>query len=286
MQHWGDSAKQARIAQPQYRKVFYYISGGDERVGEILEETLDADQTYIILDPQRKVRTDGYLPSPTAVSIELGVDWSGLAASWLIEWERRGPRWEESRSKLTNTLTGIAKLKNGFVTGDAMYDPQNGTLSPPYGDPQNNGVVSVSHLSAVFGQNEVIAEIFEHYGDDLPEGFEEAWLDYCYYYGATAAEQTARYGESFGNLSLKQGHSRLTAFAAEKLGNSTLSQRAWTEFFTGDGLKPSAAWSTENINGSQVLQSVDEAAWLSTNDAALYGLAAIEDLAMARRALN
>ena len=214
------------------------------------------------------------------------MDWSGLAASWLIEWERRGPRWEESRSKLTNTLTGIAKLKNGFVTGDAMYDPQNGTLSPPYGDPQNNGVVSVSHLSAVFGQNEVIAEIFEHYGDDLPEGFEEAWLDYCYYYGATAAEQTARYGESFGNLSLKQGHSRLTAFAAEKLGNSTLSQRAWTEFFIGDGLKPSAAWSTENINGSQVLQSVDEAAWLSTNDAALYGLAAIEDLAMARRALN
>lgn len=48
--HWGDSAKQARISQAQYRKYFFYISGGDERIGEIIHETLDALDTFLILD--------------------------------------------------------------------------------------------------------------------------------------------------------------------------------------------------------------------------------------------
>jgi hypothetical protein len=28
---------------------------------------------------------------------------------------------------------------------------------------------------------EVVAELTEHYGDSLPDGFELARLDYCYY---------------------------------------------------------------------------------------------------------
>lgn len=79
IQHWGDSAKQARISTAQYRKIFYFISGGDERIGELVEETLDTDQTYAILDPNRKVRTDGFIPSPDSpVAIGLGTDWSAL----------------------------------------------------------------------------------------------------------------------------------------------------------------------------------------------------------------
>jgi hypothetical protein len=152
VQHWGDSAKQARISQPQYRKYFFYLSGGDERVGELMDELLDTDKTYGVLDPQRKVRTDGWLPTPNStVAFSLGTDWSSLAAGWLIAWERRGPRWEEAKAKLTSTITGIANMKNGFVTGSGLYNLQNGTLGPPPSDPQNLGLVSVSHLSAVFG---------------------------------------------------------------------------------------------------------------------------------------
>lgn len=81
VQHWGDSAKQARISTAQYRKIFYFISGGDERIGELVEETLDTDQTYAILDPNRKVRTDGFVPSPNSpVAIGLGTDWSALVS--------------------------------------------------------------------------------------------------------------------------------------------------------------------------------------------------------------
>jgi hypothetical protein len=286
VQHWGDSAKQARISQPQYRKYFYYISGGDERVGELMDELLDTEKTYGILDPQRKVRTDGWTPTPNStVAFSLGTDWSSLAGGWLIGWERRGARWEEAKAKLTSTISGIANLKNGFITGSALYNLQNGTLGPPPADPQNLGIVSVSHLSAVFGLPEVVSEAIEYFGDDLPAGFKNAWLDYCYYYGATSKEKIARYGVDF-RISLAQPHSRLTAYAARELGNTTLAKRAWREFYTTDGLGPNAPWNSTHVSGSAVLMPVDEAPWFVTNDAAQYGLAAIQNFALARAGLE
>ncbi|KAL2150202.1 hypothetical protein VTH82DRAFT_7878 [Thermothelomyces myriococcoides] len=282
--HWADSAKQARISQPQYRKYFFYLSGGDERTGEVLEHTLDTDKTYGILDPQRKVRNDGWKPSPGApVTFGLGTDWAALAAGWLIEWERRGPRWEEAKQKLEGTAAGIGRLKNGFVTGSGSYLIENGTLLPPPGDPDNRGVVSISHLNAVFGLPEVVSELLEYWGEeDTPEGFRDAWLDYAYYYGATAEEQRARYGTSFSGISLRQAHSRLTAYYAATAGpeyNATVAARAWDAFRTGDGLSQSQEFVSTHVEGSAVLHPIDEAAWLPTNDFAQYGLASIQNLA-------
>jgi hypothetical protein len=281
IQHWGDSAKQARISQPQYRKYFYYISGGDERVGELMDELLDTDKTYGVLDPLRKVRTDGWIPTPNStVAFSLGTDWSSLAGGWLIAWERRGDRWEEARAKLNSTVAGIANLKYGFVTGSGLYNLQNWTLGPPPADPSNAGLVSVSHLSAVFGLPEVISEAIIYFGDNLPTGFKQKWLDYCYYFHASSAEQKAKYGVSFGSLSLYQPHSRLAAYAAHELGNTTLAKRAWKDFFTTDGLLPTAPWNTTHISGGNALSAVDEASWLATNDVAQFGLAAIQNLAL------
>ncbi|KAJ5167574.1 uncharacterized protein N7482_006355 [Penicillium canariense] len=287
VQHWGDSAKQARISQPQYRKYLFYLSGGDERIGELLEELLDTDKTYGILDPDRKVRTDGWSPSPNStVAFSLGTDWSSLAAGWLIEWERRGPRWQEAKKKLTNTISGIANLTNGFVTGSGLYDPETWTLGPPPADPKNLGNVSVSHLSAVFGLPEVVSEAIAYLGDNLPDGFKDAWLDYCYYYHASAAEQKARYGVSFGSQSLYQAHSRLAAYAAYETRNTSLALRAWKDFYTGDGIAANASWSVTHVNGSASLVAVDEVEWLATNDIAQYGLAVIQNLAYIPSALD
>lgn len=281
VQHWADSAKQGRISTPQYRKIFYYLSGGDERIGELMGEILDMDQTFWTLDARRKVRVDGFLPAPgEPADIGLGTDWSALAAAWLIEVERHGPRMEEADMKLINTMAGIGKLKNGFVTGSGLYNPDDGTLAPPPSDPGNNGVVSVSHLSAMFGLVEVTAELIDHYGDLLPEGFEDAWLDYCYYYGASSQEQASRYGTAFTGLNLYQGHSRLTAYAAKRRGDAALAKRAWDAFYNTDGFKATAPWASTRIDGSAVLAPVDEAAWISTNDVALYGMTAIQNLAL------
>ncbi|GME23759.1 secreted protein [Neofusicoccum parvum] len=219
VQHWGDSCKQARISNALYRRFFYYLSGGDERTGDLLEETLETENTFLTLDPYRKVRKDRdtYKPNPRALTISLGTDWSALAAGWFIEWERRGERWEDARRKLLATMSGISALKNGFVTGQVSYSLLTGEISPPLEDPGNGGVVKVSHLSAMFGLFEICAELLDLLQTDVPAGFKDAWLEYCRYFNATSEEQTKRFGVSFGKLQLQQGHSRLTAYGSRAM---------------------------------------------------------------------
>jgi hypothetical protein len=288
VQHWGDSAKQARSATPVYRKAFYYISGGDERTGDLIREVLDVDKSFLRVDARRKVRDPSvvYTPDPKALYLNFGTDWAGIAQAYLIEWERRGPRWQEAREKLMEAIRTYPKLKNGFVTGEALYDSLTGAWSPPPTDPSNNGNVTVSHLSGVFGVLETIDQLMDHFGAsqrNLTQPFLDAFLDYCYYYGASKAEQKARYGQDFGSLNLKQGHSRYTAYVANRRNNATLVPRVWSEYLgdgSKDGLAPTAPWKTERISGSEVLIPIDEAKWVSTNAAALYGVAGIENLAL------
>ncbi|KAF1843128.1 uncharacterized protein K460DRAFT_368048 [Cucurbitaria berberidis CBS 394.84] len=288
VQHWGDSAKQARIATPVYRKTFYYISGGDERTGDLVHEVLDVDKAFVLVDARRKVRAANvvYKPDPEALYLNFGTDWAGIAQAYLIEWERRGPRWEEARDKLIEAIKTYPKLKNGFVTGEALYNSLTGAWSPPPTDPSNSGNVTVSHLSGVFGVLETIDQVIEHFGpaaQNTTKPFFDAFLEYCYFYGASKAEQKDRYGKDFGNLNLKQGHSRYTAYVAHHRSNATLVPRVWSEYLgdgSKDGLAPNAPWKTERISGSDVLIPVDEAIWVSTNAAALYGVAGIESLAL------
>ncbi|ORY12775.1 hypothetical protein BCR34DRAFT_482093 [Clohesyomyces aquaticus] len=288
VQHWSDSAKQARISTPVYRKTFYYISGGDERTGDLMRETMEAAKAFVLVDARRKVRDPSvvYKPDPKALYLNFGTDWAGLAQAYLIEWERRGPKWEKSRDLLIESLKTYPKLKNGFVTGEALYNSLTGAWSPPPTDPSNAGNITVSHLSGVFGVLETIDQLVEHFGPssrNITQPFLDAFLDYCYFYGASKAEQAARYGSDFGTLNLKQGHSRFTAYVANHRQNATLVPRVWEEFLgdgSKDGLAPNAPWKTKRIAGSSVLAPVDEATWVSTNAAALYGVAGIENLAL------
>ncbi|MEV6761823.1 Tat pathway signal sequence domain protein [Streptomyces sp. NPDC051105] len=271
VQHFADSAKQQRISNTTYRR-FYYFLTADERVGDLMAANVDSDETFLVLDPLRKIRTDPYTPDRHALSIGFGTDWSGLVSAWLTEWERKGPKWEKARARVLSTMEGIAAQPNGFVQGSGLYDLDTGkfaTAATP--------VVSVSHLSAVFGLNELCAELI--YLTDMPR-FNEVYFDYCRYFNATKAEQAARYGANFGTLLLFQGHSRLDAYAAVQTGDATLAKRAWTKFYSSDGYTESSPWKTEPLSGPVTLVAGSEASWVSSNDTALYGLAAIENLAL------
>jgi hypothetical protein len=128
----------------------------------------------------------------------------------------------------------------------------------------------------MFGQVEICAELIDLV--ELP-AFEQAWLQYCRLYNATRAEQTAECGAHFGNLILRQGHARLTAYAAVRLDRDDLADRAWREFYTGDGYAPTLPWSAQPVTST--LNPTEAATWVSTNTTALYGLAAIQTLALA-----
>jgi hypothetical protein len=108
--------------------------------------------------------------------------------------------------------------------------------------------------------------------------FEAAWLQYCRLFNATKPEQAAECGADFGNLILKQGHARLTAYAAVRLNDAGLAARAWHDFYTGDGYAPDLPWTSRRV--TTTLNPTDAATWVSTNTTALYGLAAIQCLAL------
>ncbi|MFF2129124.1 Tat pathway signal sequence domain protein [Streptomyces olivochromogenes] len=271
VQHYADSAKQQRIANTTYRRYYYYLTA-DERVGDLMHANVDSDETFLVLDPIRKIRTEPYTPDRHALSIGFGTDWSGLVSAWLTEWERKGPKWEKAKARVLSTMETIAAQPNGFVQGSGLYDLDTGRFAIA-----SAPVVSVSHLSAVFGLNELCAELIDLV--DVPK-FKEVYLDYCRYFNATKAEQAARYGSNFGSLLLFQGHSRLDAYAAVQTGDATLAKRAWTKFYSSDGYMESSPWKTEPLSGPVTLVPGSEANWVSSNDSALYGLAAIENLAL------
>jgi hypothetical protein len=168
-------------------------------------------------------------------------------------------------------MNSIAKLKYGWFCGGAPYDLKTGKFVGP-GDK-----VDVSHLNAVFGVIEITEELLTLV--DAP-AYKKAWLDYCKYYNASPEEIKAFLGVVPKDRSLRDAHSRMTAYAARELKDPKLAERAWQEFLEGDNrrFRTNLQPKTERIDGPAVLYPVDEDSRISTNGAAQWGLAAIENL--------
>jgi hypothetical protein len=277
--HWGCSAKQLRISNAANRRYYYYLTG-DERVGDLMREQVEAARALAMIQANRKVARERVTPpDPNAKEVYagFGTDWGSLAAAWLTEWERTGDA--RMRDRLVASMTSIARQPRGFFTGGSRLNLATGAFAI-----SDHDTVSVSHLSAVFGLVEVCAELIQLI--DVPE-FKQAWLDYCELYNAPAEEQTARLGRPLSGLNLQQGHSRLTAYAAHEKHDPALAKRAWKEFFRGaGGIARREPPKSQRITGPAVLRPVEEAPFVSTNATAQWGLAAIQCLALAGEALD
>jgi len=278
--HWGCSAKQLRISTALNRRYYYYLTG-DERVGDLMREQLNAARTLREIEPGRKLPGQPAKapvdPRGTYADLGFGTDWGSVAGALLTEWERT--RDSKTRDKLFAGMRTIGAQPKGFFTGGGRMNLDTGEF-----DIATSPKVSVSHLSAVFGLPEVCAELVEL----LPEpAFERAWIQYCELYNASPEDQERELGEKLTGLNLAQGHSRLSAYAAHRKKDAQLAQRAWKEFDAGGaGFPTKLAYTSLRIDGPAVLNPVDEAAWLSTNAAAQWGLAAIECLAFAGNGLS
>ncbi|MDR2675227.1 MAG: Tat pathway signal sequence domain protein [Opitutaceae bacterium] len=317
VQHWGCSAKQVRISTAAYRRVYYYLTA-DERTGDLMRELLGVDKILNAVDPARKLARATPLGKHDS-RLSFGTDWANLAAAWLTEWERGGdPQYRDKLLRglrdwgampagfftsdrygyriatgalepLTvrgrpggaagKTIGGHGGAAGGTAAGKTIGD--NGGASGGGGKP-----IGVSHLDSVFGAVETFAELIQlTAGQPEYEGFAKAWIQYCTLYSAPKDEQRAALGADLRGNGLRQAHSRLTAYAARMTGDEKLAARAWEEFGRGDfadhGLAGArASLKTSRIEGPDVLNPVDEAAWVSTNDAAQWGLAAIQCLAL------
>lgn len=275
VQHFGCSAKQLRVSSAVYRRHHFFLTA-DERVGELLDEVAASEEALLRVDATRKVRTDVYSPDRRALAIGLGTDLGALLGAWLTAWERHSD--PEAEQKIRSALAGIGALPQGFFTGEALWDLEERRFDPA------RDRIQVSHLAAVFGLAEIVPELLDLVDD---AGFTRAWGEYCRYYLATPEEQAARFGAPLTGISLIPAYSRLLAQYAAAADDPELAERAWDAFLLGEGdqvnsdsMVARADWSWTRIDGPEVLEPVEEAAFLGTNGCAQYGLSAIANLAL------
>ncbi|WP_185236483.1 exo-rhamnogalacturonan lyase family protein [Teredinibacter franksiae] len=271
VQHWGCSAKQLRISTSAYRRFHYFLTG-DERTGDVLDEVINADTQLAQVIPTRKIPNKK--PVPGDVRMGVGTDWGSVAANWLTAWERTGD--SQYRERLEDAMRTIGGQPYGFFTGVFGYDVENKKLLAP-----EDVSPGISHLSAVFGLIEICTELNQLL--DVPS-FKQAWLEYGRYYNASPKEQERKLGKRLKGNSLTVAHSRLTAYVAAETGDEKLAVRAWQEFQRE--WRGKKVIGSQRIEGPDVLNPIDEAPWLSTNEAAQWGLAAIQNLALVGQALG
>jgi hypothetical protein len=276
VQHWADSSKQPRVSNAGYARIYYYLTG-DERTGDLMRDLLGSEAMLQTVDIGRKGGGGRAAPAKPegVVGMAFGTSWVSLAFSWLAEWERTGDiKW---RDRIVAGMDTIGAMPKGWFNGSADFDLKTGRFLGA------GGRVSISHLNAVFGAFEFHSEVFNLI--DNPK-YKDAWLDYCQAYNAPAAEFAALTGGGGGGgRSLAEGHSRGTAYAAKHRNNPQLAERAWVELIsTGEGLD--VPKKVRKFSGPDVLEPTDENYRVSTNWAAQWGLAAIQNLALVPEALE
>ncbi|KQU62063.1 Tat pathway signal sequence domain protein [Sphingomonas sp. Leaf339] len=270
VQHFSDSSKQPRVSNVAYRRLFYYLTA-DERVGDLMHDLITSDETLTRVEIGRKVPSGPPAPTPAGtIEMGFGPSWTAMAGAWLTEWERTGDtKW---RDRVANGMDSIGRMERGWLTGSAPFELKSGR----YLDPGKK--IRLSHLSAVFGAVEVNAELIQLI--DVPR-YRAAWLEYCRWYNAPRDQFVAKFGPPAGPRNLREGHSRLTAYAAQMEHDPALATRAATEFFSGE-----AGLGTWTNDPRRTVGGVIEWPGVSTNAASQWGLAAIQLLALVPEAID
>ncbi|KAJ5690152.1 hypothetical protein N7462_004544 [Penicillium macrosclerotiorum] len=278
VQHFSDSSKQLRISNVLYRRIYFYLTG-DERTGDLISELQDCQNALLVLDSHRKVQEHAEIPDGFAMT-NIGLDCGPLIAAWLTAWERRSEGWAHSKKLLIKLLHGISRLKHGIGNNAILLNPRSGEVREcPAPTPE----FAISHLSMLFGFPEIFSELFHFAREEAPETvaiFMKKWLAYCRAYNGGQAVQLAEFGFEFpAHATWRQSHSTLTAFAAIEENSAELAYAAWNQFFSTDGYTENHDWGIHKTSPPEYFREGEEAIWVSTNEAARYGVSAISNLA-------
>jgi hypothetical protein len=119
---------------------------------------------------------------------------------------------------------------------------------------------------------------------DVPE-FKDAWLQYCAFCRAPRDVLDELLGPEYEPPGSPVSHASILAYAAAMKGDPQLAAQVGEGLFSiGKNGEPRLA--TQRIEGPDALNPVDEAIWVSTNDSAQWGLAAIRASALVPEAIS
>jgi hypothetical protein len=242
--HWGDGAKQPRVSHAGLKRHYYFLSGGDGRIGDLLREQLDADLAYDYLvqfNPSHYVpnadgtarleranspaapRPENFTARPTAAdrkpTTRFGLEWMCYALNWTTEWERGGDQsWR-------------GRLERDMRTMASNLDAQ--------------GRFPGRYFDMIFGGPENMWEMEPMY--DIPE-FWRAWTNTC-----EAVGRQVQGGQMTGP--------RMLAYAASKKNDPELGRMAWEKLIGPRGKLPPLNI-PKKFSGPNVLRPVTDPSFL------------------------
>jgi hypothetical protein len=248
VRHWGDGAKEVRISQSLFKRFYYYLTT-DERVGDLMNEEIDADKALLNVDPLHElpgIAEDTANPT----HLRIGPDWLALVSNWYTAWERTGDT--QYRDRIMAGMKSITAMPNGILSGENYgYDPATHELKPLHVRQE-----TVPSLLSLFGGPELMTEIIPVINDPA---WTAAWLKYCEHDNGREAD-----------------HARLTAYAASVTGDANKAAQAWEQFFHVPATGGALRFDSHVVDGPIVAEPVDEISNVSTNSTSQWCLNAIE----------
>nr|MCR4859355.1 hypothetical protein [Bacteroidales bacterium] len=104
--HWGCGAKEARVGQAWWKRYYYYLTT-DDRLGDLMHDSLDANEAFLDFDPLVRAQPRSEFPTQQPTRLRWGPDWTSLVGNWFTEWERTG-----NQKYLDLIHTGMKSLSN------------------------------------------------------------------------------------------------------------------------------------------------------------------------------
>ncbi len=269
--HWGDACKEARIGMAGHHRAYYYLTGGDYRTGDVLDDTKDADFSLLNADPLRFFYDKESMKMPTHA--RSGPDWSTFTSNWMTAWERNGDT--KYRDKIITGLNDIKQTPFKLYSGvNYEYDPATGHLG--YIGENSNG----SHLALCMGGPQTWFELAEMLED---EEFKDMMADYGAFYILPKDEKMRLTNNGVNRMGWAYPYmaTSMVAYSAARRKDADLGYKVWqilVHSLAGKDKKDSfEAKTVENYFNNKEL---NEMFWISTNFTAQWCLNTIVALGL------
>ncbi|WP_422934143.1 hypothetical protein [Sinomonas sp. P47F7] len=266
--HWGCGCKEVRISMATLHRPYYYLGGGDERIGELLAEVSDAEHALGRLDPMRE-----FYPRPEGrTHVRIGPDWAALVANWATAWERTGS--PEHRDKILKGLAQLEAMPLGLLSGPTLeFDPDALDLHH-----MGLGTAGGFHMIIAFGAPQAwleTAELLDH------DGFRAMLADFGAFYAMDDGAKRAVSGGALddSHFSWPYMASGMMAYAAWYRRDEKLAAHAW-KLLLDAAQVPLGEPLSGAVQRVTTWTEVEELPWLSTNWTSQWCLNAMLALAL------
>ncbi len=272
--HWGDSCKEPRIGMAAHHRPFYYLRGGELRMGDVLTDTKDADYATLNIDPLRHFYKKEEMVYPTHA--RSGPDWTAFVSNWMTQWERTQDTFY--KDKIETGLADIFATPLGFVSGPEFeYDPHTGHLR--YLEHDEN---CISHMSVSMGGPQVMIELSESL--DNPQ-LKEQLAIYGSYYFLPLEEKQKKANGYYGSVNCVYPYmgATMAAYAAHYYKDEHLAYQVWQVLVHSlAGKDKSEGFDSNQVERTFNYEDLTEMFWISTNFTAQWCLNTIVALELTK----